>query len=138
MWTENVLHPLLKKTFFYHVSGQVYAPLVDLIAIYVRTSYCVVVRDETGSDSFRPSGPILGFGKIRSELSGISRIRKRIRIFFFSDTKTNTVRVISDGIGKWSETIRDFFSDIRSTASAIHMNQPKEPNPTQLCVYCVM
>jgi hypothetical protein len=44
--------------------------------------YMCVARDETGSDSFRPSGPIFGFGKIRSELSGISRIRKRFQIFF--------------------------------------------------------
>jgi hypothetical protein len=103
MWTENVLHPLLKKTFFYHVSGQVYAPLVDLIAIYVRTSYCVVVRDETGSDTnFRIR--IVSVGTIRKFSDSETNSD-----FFFSETKTNTVRVLSVGIGKRSETIRIFF-----------------------------
>jgi hypothetical protein len=58
-----------------------------------------VSRDETGSDSFRPSEPFFGFG---NEFG-----------YFFSETKTNTVRVLSVGIGKRSETIRIFFSDIR-------------------------
>lgn len=66
-------------------------------------------REENGSDSFR-------YPHAFSETDSFARIipdTKTNMNICFQKTETNTVRPLSSGNWKWSETIRSYFPDIR-------------------------